>query len=735
MTLRTFDPGLAFDKATGKGIGSTLAVVSDAVDGTPVDTFDMSGNPAPVITNRDGYFGQFKADADRIRIQVANIVMEASNLEAIVEASTAATAAQAAAEAAQVAAEAAAASATAPDNTAIDARISSGLSPAVKKGDLVFNIRDYGAVGNGTTVDTTAVQAALTAAGVAGGSVYAPPGRYLCGALTVPSKVNLYGSPGTVFVISGTPTNWLTVQGTLGTEVALAAAATAGDTALTTAAAHGLVAGDLARIVSQRNALHTDATDQWQLGNNTPTATTCYFGEVVRVAAAPTTTTLTTDVGLLFPNYRPDATLETSVDARAAATVAKFNPARDVRISNFTIEGRGSTTAILVQLGYNVLVQDVELKASGNTSFVIFEACLNCRADGCRILYPDLLTDPAQHHLRNAYKTHGSQDCGFVRCYADRATQAFDLTYGGLTPRLPSVGCYVEMCSTKGAVANPITTHPGTYACRITNNRFLENKLNGIANRCRSAIISGNTVTGSRATGSYGITLYEGWARNCIVSHNVISAFEEPITIADGGSEVNERFTWVGATIVNNIITQFGSFGIRITRQTANQYIGETGILISGNTIAGSYWPNSSSKGIFGRAYVVGMRIVGNFIDLGGIGNAGIHIPANSSDHVIEGNTIINGSNRGVWVDAATDSTTWPSGVKVYLGNGNRFASVTNRYFLPAGVTAPARFLQGGTGNTGSVVTVTGSRGGNAALASLLTQLAAAGLITDSTTA
>lgn len=51
---------------------------------------------------------------------------------------------------------------------------------AVKKGDLVHNVRDYGAVGNGTTDDKAAFIAAFDAAEAAGGyrTVYMPPGTY-----------------------------------------------------------------------------------------------------------------------------------------------------------------------------------------------------------------------------------------------------------------------------------------------------------------------------------------------------------------------------------------------------------------------------------------------------------------------------------------------------------------------------------------------------------------------------
>ncbi len=56
----------------------------------------------------------------------------------------------------------------------------------------VFNVRDYGATGNGTTMDTEALQKAIDAAAQAGGGVVRfPPGRYLSGSLDLKSHITL----------------------------------------------------------------------------------------------------------------------------------------------------------------------------------------------------------------------------------------------------------------------------------------------------------------------------------------------------------------------------------------------------------------------------------------------------------------------------------------------------------------------------------------------------------------
>ena len=54
-----------------------------------------------------------------------------------------------------------------------------------------FNVMQYGAAGNGKTLDSPAIQRAIDAASVHGGTVIVPPGTYLSGAIFVKSGVTL----------------------------------------------------------------------------------------------------------------------------------------------------------------------------------------------------------------------------------------------------------------------------------------------------------------------------------------------------------------------------------------------------------------------------------------------------------------------------------------------------------------------------------------------------------------
>lgn len=81
-------------------------------------------------------------------------------------------------------------------NTPTSAERFNYMEAGIASAGTMYNVRDYGAVGDGTTDDAPAIQAALTAAGAAsGGIVFVPAGSYAIGTeLKVPSRIRFCGA-------------------------------------------------------------------------------------------------------------------------------------------------------------------------------------------------------------------------------------------------------------------------------------------------------------------------------------------------------------------------------------------------------------------------------------------------------------------------------------------------------------------------------------------------------------
>jgi polygalacturonase len=76
-----------------------------------------------------------------------------------------------------------------------------------------FNVTNYGAVGDGLTLDTAAIQKTVdTAAAAGGGIVLVPAGKFLTGPFTLASSINLHLDKGAVILISNDLTNYPIVK-------------------------------------------------------------------------------------------------------------------------------------------------------------------------------------------------------------------------------------------------------------------------------------------------------------------------------------------------------------------------------------------------------------------------------------------------------------------------------------------------------------------------------------------
>jgi polygalacturonase len=79
-------------------------------------------------------------------------------------------------------------------------------SPGVSSTPHLFDIRSYGAVGDGKTVDTPAINRAIEAAAAAGGgTVLFPAGTWLCFSIHLKSHVSLYLAQGSTILAADSP--------------------------------------------------------------------------------------------------------------------------------------------------------------------------------------------------------------------------------------------------------------------------------------------------------------------------------------------------------------------------------------------------------------------------------------------------------------------------------------------------------------------------------------------------
>ena len=65
----------------------------------------------------------------------------------------------------------------------------------------IYNVKDFGAVGNGQHIDSEAInQAIVQAAREGGGTIYVPAGKYACYSIRLASQIHLYLEQGATIV-------------------------------------------------------------------------------------------------------------------------------------------------------------------------------------------------------------------------------------------------------------------------------------------------------------------------------------------------------------------------------------------------------------------------------------------------------------------------------------------------------------------------------------------------------
>lgn len=416
-----------------------------------------------------------------------------------------------------------------------------------KNSDIV-SIKDFGAVGDGVTDDTTAIQKALDV----GGLIYFPKGDYVISAgLTATKSVQILAYGANIIYNSTGGGAAIAISGTTGSEINLGRnpfLTTSIDnqrTNIKTVSAHGLVKGDRVLIQSHRSIFSNDAGFQ-RLGTPTAGAPSVYFAEIVTVQAVISSNEFETVKQLEFTYYAAPASGDTTGDARANSTIRKMNFLKDVSINGLTINGNSPSRAsvantLIVALCESPKLKDVNvIKSSGHGRGIMFANVWkgeidNCVIDNSKTEYIDVFD---AHVPDNHFTFMSSWHCTAKNCGSLHGGQSFDTTYGGFsingtnTIACPSIYISIEDCFVDGSLDNAATCHSGTYRMTIDRCQFIGNA-RGILIRSPYTTISNCKIYSSLENAQDStIMISEPTIHGCRVKDNQIIGGDASIRIS-----------------------------------------------------------------------------------------------------------------------------------------------------------------------------------------------------------
>lgn len=588
------------------------------------------------------------------------------------------------------------AGATGPEIDAAVARVLESQEWKDRQGRSVL-VEDYGAVGDGSTDDTAAIQAALSNQAKAPVEFQARTYK-VSATLNVPSGVRVYGNGATIVAGARLSALFRMAGSAHGVDVPTVGSMDAGEVTITTATAHGLAVGEVFRLVGQRQIASIDAPSEDRLGMATGDKNGPWNGEYAEVRQVLSSTKVVVAAGLIFNGYRADKSQETHAQARDRTTLNKMTWHRGGVIADFTLRGDFLDT-IRMDFCRDAVVADIRDERTGTSgAFAQFTGSLRCLITGCTTGYPNARPDDVQYYQRNLIMNVSSQACVVDSCRVTGGGQIVDASYLQ-SYKIPCIAPVVRHCDFSGYDDNAVTTHPGVWGAIVEDNDFRAGNTggevaSGIGIRSPYSVITGNRISGvprTKATtgtasdgnyGNYGVQLYDAGGHHCEVTGNQLTGFDIGVGILDG-NEAPERHGTVSTLIAGNKVTDC-QHGIR-TRKSGI-FSGWTDITIQANHVVSKL---ANAVGInldpTGSGKPWGTAVLGNKLHLTGADPTPIWL-GSARDPILIGNAVTGGP---------TVLHRSPAGV-----NNGTIALAANVVASASGVTL---YPPPGTGTGGSV--------------------------------
>lgn len=389
----------------------------------------------------------------------------------------------------------------------------------------------------------------------------------------------------------------------------------------------------------------------------------------------------TSGASVLTVNATDDVTIEDlSIDANGASDPPEGDGAIDI------FEGDGITVR-------NVTITDSPgfgIRIAGNSNGILIEGCSVINPDGPGINYSSASAACDSYVVRNCLVDRGSnlgRGIGYT-INTPGEIRGTRITGNRVIVPVAASGAIPIECLGTGVMEDTVVSDNVLYAGSIGIS---------LAGGSTSAVISGNLIIGT-TTGGIEAAEIDG-----------ATVVGNTIEVAEGlGITINSS---IDTSVTGNVVRGFDTAGIRFFNAVRDQ----ENISVTGNVVVGT---GGTAAGIYvqGNDTSYHAVIVGNVVDdaLDGVLFDGV-----ADVHVV-GNRVRNVTN-GVRIDSGGTVT------GVIVGND----------FLDA-VTTPINIVGGTTvgqlhrwANAGIRPIVTGSRGGNAALADLLAELEGQGVIDD----